>query len=208
MGHDTAAVVNRLQSSVVKAFTGYYRLRDFVQRIRGCKTQSEERTLVAKEAASIRAAFKSESSSLEQRYHNIAKLLYIHLLGYPTLFGQVECMKLAASTRLRDKRMGYLGTAMEMDEEQSTLMLVTNSLKSDLVSRDELRVGLALGTLATIASVDVARDLADEVERLLQVQSTNVRKKVRRGSSCVSVFVGGGVCSESCRACARARRAL
>ncbi len=52
--------------------------------MRQCKTSAEERALIAKESAAIRASLKEDQSSL--RHRNVAKLMYMHMLGYPTHF--------------------------------------------------------------------------------------------------------------------------
>jgi AP-1 complex subunit gamma-1 len=55
--------------------------------------------------------------------------MFIHMLGYPTHFGQMECLKLIAAAGFPEKRIGYLGLMLLLDERQEVLMLVTNSLK-------------------------------------------------------------------------------
>jgi sulfite reductase beta subunit-like hemoprotein len=73
--------------------------------------------------------------------------------------------------------MGYLGLMILLDERQEVLMLVTNSLKNDLNSRQQYTVGLALCALGNICSAEMARDLSPELERLLQSSNSYVRKK-------------------------------
>lgn len=98
-----------------------------IRAIRACKTAAEERAVVRKECAAIRAAISENDQ--DYRHRNIAKLMFIHMLGYPTHFGQMECLKLIASPGFPEKRIGYLGLMLLLDERQEVLMLVTNSIK-------------------------------------------------------------------------------
>jgi len=79
-------------SNLINKFTAY-RLKDLIKAVRACKTAADERAVIAKESAYIRTSFKEDDSN-ETRNNNISKLLYIHMLGYPAHFGQIECLKL------------------------------------------------------------------------------------------------------------------
>ncbi|KAH6915885.1 gamma-adaptin [Coprinopsis sp. MPI-PUGE-AT-0042] len=153
----------------------YHNLKALIKGIRSCKTVADERALIQQESAAIRASFREEDTF--QRHNNVAKLLYIHMLGSPAHFGQIECLKLVASPRFSDKRLGYLGIMLLLDENQEVLTLVTNSLKNDMNHSNMYAVGLALCTFANIASEEMSRDLANEIEKLLGSSNTYIRKK-------------------------------
>lgn len=151
------------------------KLRDLIRNVRACKTASEERAVIAKECALIRTAFKDEDTSYRDR--NVAKLLFIHMLGYPSHFGQMECLKLIASSKFMEKRVGYLGLSLLVDETTEVLMLVTNSLSSDLNHQSPYIVGLALAALGNVSSKEMLRDLSSQVHKLLGNSNPYIRKK-------------------------------
>ncbi|KAI5306272.1 clathrin associated protein complex large subunit, partial [Ascosphaera pollenicola] len=153
-------------------------LKQFIRNVRAAKTIADERSVVQKESAAIRASFREEHhTDSNLRRNNVAKLLYLFTLGERTHFGQIECLKLLASPRFADKRLGYLGTMLLLDENQEVLTLVTNSLKNDLNHSNQYVVGLALCTLGNITSVEMARDLFPEIESLVSTANPYIRRK-------------------------------
>jgi AP-1 complex subunit gamma-1 len=163
---------------------GTVRVRDLIRVVRSCKTAQAERDVISKECAYIRTAFKVDDN--DARASNMAKLLYIHMLGYPAHFGQMETLKLIASPRFSDKRLGYLGAMMLLDERQDIHILITNCMKNDMHHQVQYVVGLALCALGSICSEEMSRDLSGEVEKLLKSSNPYI---VRKAALCAARIV-------------------
>lgn len=99
------------------------------------------------------------------------------MLGYPTHFGQMECLKLISATGFPEKRIGYLGLTLLLTEQTEVLTLVTNSLKVDLTNSNQYIVALSLIAIGNLATQDMSRDLASDVEKLLKSNNSYLRKK-------------------------------
>jgi len=151
------------------------RLRELIRAVRACKTAAEERQVISQECALIRTAFKEENEAM--RHRNVAKLLYIHMLGYPSHWGQMEAVKLIATPTFPEKRMGYLTLMLLLTEKEEVLMLVTNSMKNDLNHSNQHVAGLALTACGNLATAEMARDVAGDVKKLLHSTNPYLRKK-------------------------------
>ncbi|AAS51984.2 ADR064Cp [Eremothecium gossypii ATCC 10895] len=172
-------------------------LRTFIKDVRSAKTLADERSIITKESAKIRTKLKDDHLSLSKRRKNIHKLLYLYVLGEKTHFAQVECINLIASDDFENKRLGYLAAMLLLDEKQELLTLLTNVLNSDLCHPTKYVVSLALCALGTLASVELARDLHPDVERILQTSQDPylfkkalqcAAKMVARDSFLASIF--------------------
>lgn len=64
-----------------------------------------------------------------------------------------------------------------LSEEADVLMLSTNSLKNDLNAQNRFIAGLSLCTIGNLATSDMSRDLAPEVDKHLKSGSPYLRKK-------------------------------
>lgn len=152
-------------------------LKSFIKAVRKAKTIADERNVVMKESAAIRTSFKDTNLDQNSRRISISKLLYLYIMGEKTHFGQVECIKLLASPRFTDKRLGYLATMLLLDENQEVLTLLTNSLDNDMQHNNSYVNSLALCCLGNLASPELARDLYTNVEKLMGSTNPYLRKK-------------------------------
>ena len=86
--------------------------KEFIKKIRACKTLDEERCLVNKESAEIRNLDKDRAEKYAVR--SLSKCIAMSLLGYPTEFIHMTCLGLLAGNNFTQKRLAYLGICVQI----------------------------------------------------------------------------------------------
>ena len=101
------------------------------------------------------------------------------MLGYEVDFGHMEAVNLISSPKYSEKSVGYAWCALMLREGDDLLRLIINSIRSDLISRQDNAICLALNSICNVGGKEFAESLANDVLLLLVNSQTRtyVRKK-------------------------------
>ena len=101
------------------------------------------------------------------------------MLGYDVEFGHKQAMDLLASTSYPLKHVGYVACSIFLTEKDELLRLVINSVRNDLISRNECFQSLALDFAANVGGEEFSQLLMQDVVQVLGNGATRpaIRKK-------------------------------
>ncbi|XP_039034276.1 AP-2 complex subunit alpha-2-like [Hibiscus syriacus] len=117
----------------------------FISDIRNCQNKELERVRVDKELGNIRIRFKKEKGLTpyaKKKY--VWKMLYIYMLGYDVDFGHMEAVSLISAPKYPEKQVGYIVTSCLLNENHDFLRLAINTVRNDIIGRNETSQCLAL----------------------------------------------------------------
>ncbi|XP_020703609.1 AP-2 complex subunit alpha-2 [Dendrobium catenatum] len=152
----------------------------FISDIRNCQNKELERLRVDKELGHIRTRFKNEKGLTPyEKKKYVWKMLYIYMLGYDVDFGHMEAVSLISAPKYPEKQVGYIVTSCLLNENHDFLRMVVNTVRNDIVGRNETFQCLALTMVGNIGGREFAESLAPDVQKLLVSSSCRplVRKK-------------------------------
>lgn len=107
----------------------------------------------------------------------LLKLAYLNMFGQEMDWAAFQTVEVMASPKFVNKRIGYMAASQGFSQSTDVLMLATNLIKKDVLAANTAEVCLALGGLADIVTPDLARDIAQDVARLLNHSRPLVRRK-------------------------------
>ncbi|KAI5577724.1 hypothetical protein BDE02_09G133600 [Populus trichocarpa] len=162
------------------ALSGMRGLSVFISDIRNCPNKEQERLRVDKELGNIRTRFKNEKGLTPyEKKKYVWKMLYIYMLGYDVDFGHMEAVSLISAPKYPEKQVGYIVTSSLLNENHDFLRLAINTVRNDIIGRNETFQCLALTMVGNIGGREFAESLAPDVQKLLISSSCRplVRKK-------------------------------
>ncbi|GLJ54559.1 hypothetical protein SUGI_1171840 [Cryptomeria japonica] len=162
------------------ALSGMRGLSVFISDVRNCQNKEQERQRVDKELGNIRTKFKNERGLTPyEKKKYVWKMLYIYMLGYDVDFGHMETVSLISAPKYPEKQVGYIVTSCLLNENHDFLRLVINTVRNDIIGRNETFQCLALTMVGNIGGKEFAESLAPDVQKLLISSSCRplVRKK-------------------------------
>ena len=121
-----------------------------------------------KELANIRGKFRADRqlSSYEKKKY-VTKMLYIYMLGYDVDFGHMEAVGLISAPKFSEKQVGYMVTAVLLNEHAEFLRLIINSVRNDIIGNNEVNQCLGLTLVANIGGKEFAEAVAPDIQRLV-----------------------------------------
>lgn len=107
----------------------------------------------------------------------VAKLTYLQMLGYDISWAAFNIIEVMSSDRFTHKRIGYLAASQSFSNNTDVLMLTINMIRRDLCSRNMYETGCAISGLSCFISDEIARELFNDVHKLLSSTKPYLRRK-------------------------------
>ncbi|KAH0794942.1 AP-2 complex subunit alpha-1-like [Histomonas meleagridis] len=154
-------------------------LRNFITECLNCRSKEEEKGRVTKELANIRKNFGASRMNGYNRKKYVAKLLYIHLLGYQFDFGFPQMMELLTSNVFSEKQIGYITLGVYLNGKYDFVTLIIEHIRKEMNNvENEPAQCLALCCAANIGGTEIAETLAPSIlQVLMSTRSTDFVKK-------------------------------
>ncbi|KAI0464087.1 hypothetical protein LJB42_001688 [Komagataella kurtzmanii] len=153
-------------------------LSDLIKGIRS-NNEDPDKLLLFLEESIQECREELRANDLQLKSTAVLKLAYLEMYGFDMSWCSFQILEVMSSSNFQHKRIGYLAAMQIMirNDNDDALMLMTNLLKKDLTSSNQVEAGLALSGIASIVTTELAHDVCEDIVRMLSHSSPFIRKK-------------------------------
>lgn len=150
---------------------------ELVKSIGESRSKQEEDKIILNEVQVLKAKMSAKDVPPKRMKEYIIRMLYVEMLGHDASFGHIHAVKLCHSRTLIEKRVGYLGVALTLHKDHNFMLLLINTLQTDLKSENYLECSMALIVCCKLINVETIPAILPLIIKLLDHKEGNVRKK-------------------------------
>ncbi|XP_046391335.1 AP-4 complex subunit epsilon-1-like [Ischnura elegans] len=173
--------------SFLSPFSTFYGFQSLIQKCIASKTKKEEETLIGGCLQLVKSKLGEPSPSHRSIINCLSFVVFADLLGYKAPFAHIHAVKLAGSTSILLKKLGYLFCSYLLEPTHELSLLMVNTILRDLSlqssiasyddSQDPFAVAAALAAACYLIPVDSISTILPHVLDKLNHPSPFVRGK-------------------------------
>lgn len=148
-----------------------------IRAIGECKSKAEEDAIITREVELLKPRLKDPRLEKRSMKELLVRLIYVEMLGHDASWAHVKALQACSDSHLLTKKVAYLASTLFLDHRADTIILVVNTLQSDLKSDNYLVVCTALFAVCKLINADLINAVLPKVVELLNHPKEIVRKK-------------------------------
>ncbi len=113
---------------------------DLVKSIGESRSKQEEDHIILREVGVLKKAMAAQQVTPKMMKEYIIRMIYVEMLGHDASFGHIQAVKMVSQKDLLLKRVGYLGCSLTLHQDHQFMLLLVNTLQTDLRSDNYLEV--------------------------------------------------------------------
>ncbi|GFR52797.1 hypothetical protein Agub_g15417, partial [Astrephomene gubernaculifera] len=155
-------------------------LREFdnlVKAIGECKSKAEEDRIITQELELLKQRLSDPKLDRSRGKEYMIRLIYCEMLGHDASFAYVKALQFASDPNIHTKKAAYLALTQFLDHNNQLVLLLVNTLLSDLKSDNYLIVCTALVAATKLIGADLVNAVYPVVVGRLRHPKEHVRKK-------------------------------
>ncbi|XP_071446746.1 AP-4 complex subunit epsilon-1-like [Hetaerina americana] len=183
-----ARILEKTVESFLSPFSTFYGFQSLIQKCISSKTKREEEALVRECLQLVRSKLGEPSPSNRSVINCLSFVIFADLLGYKAPFAHIHAVKLAGSSSILLKKMGYLFCSYLLEPSHELSLLMVNTILRDLSlptsigasyddSQDPFAVAAALTASCYLIPLDSISSVLPHVVDKLNHPSPYVRSK-------------------------------
>ncbi|WIA23805.1 hypothetical protein OEZ85_013480 [Tetradesmus obliquus] len=148
-----------------------------VKAIGECRSKQEEDRIIAAEVDTLKQRLSDPRLDKTRGREYMVRVIYCEMLGHDASFAYIPALQLASDPSLLTKKAAYLALTQLLDYKHELVLLLVNTLLSDLKSDNFVVVASALVVTSKLIGPDLVNAVLPLVIERLSHPRESVRKK-------------------------------